>query len=236
MKVSNKEFVPVDSLKPYPYSETIYGTTLDISNLIDSVCESGVHDPLLVTHDGAVISGNRRLMAAREVGLKQVPVRRVEGDDLELQQLCLDANRQREKTPEMKDREYIAYKAIEAEKAKKRMVQAAGKPLGEKSTPPTLAEQKGEARDKAAKLVGLGRTNAEKLAALVEWKDSGDPEACEVMDAVNRGDMSIHAAHKRWNDEISRLLSEFMAQGDGIINVTVDEEGELGFDRISCSS
>src|ERR1017187_8159510 len=60
-----------------------------------------------------------------------------------------------------------------------------------------LPEQaKGQARDKAAEALGMGGRTAEKLLALVQKADGGDPEAREALDAVNEGRMSVDAAYR----------------------------------------
>ena len=47
----------------------------DVTDLVRSIREHGVQEPLLVSTDGFVISGHRRRFAAQLAGLSEVPVR-----------------------------------------------------------------------------------------------------------------------------------------------------------------
>ena len=42
-------------------SLAIYGTTCEVDDLKESISQHGLLDPLVVTEDGALISGHRRL-------------------------------------------------------------------------------------------------------------------------------------------------------------------------------
>ncbi len=71
--------LPVDSIKTFPQTRGIAFEDLDVSDLVPSIRENGVHQPLLVCpFDGeqacfAVICGHRRLKAAIEAGCLEVP-------------------------------------------------------------------------------------------------------------------------------------------------------------------
>jgi hypothetical protein len=43
--------------------------------LVDSIRQHGIREPLTITSDGYVVSGHRRLAAAKRIGLKEVPAR-----------------------------------------------------------------------------------------------------------------------------------------------------------------
>jgi len=47
----------------------------DVTALAESIRQHGIIEPLVVTSDGRLLAGHRRLAAARLAGLKQVPVR-----------------------------------------------------------------------------------------------------------------------------------------------------------------
>ena len=81
-KTSANEFkveqVPTSSVKPSPENDDIYnGVNDDRSDTLDlvkSVAEHGIKEPLVLTQDGYLLSGHRRLHAALKNHLETVPV------------------------------------------------------------------------------------------------------------------------------------------------------------------
>lgn len=70
----------------------------DLSELIGSVAEKGIIEPLVVRQRGdryQIIAGERRYHAATQVGLREVPVVVREADDAEVMELALVENLQR---------------------------------------------------------------------------------------------------------------------------------------------
>ena len=89
-------------LKPHELSVGIYGGALADKELVASVKDRGILTPLQVTPDGIVISGHRRLQAAKEAWLRTVPVyvRNPKGNRVgDIEEQILEANRQRKRTP-----------------------------------------------------------------------------------------------------------------------------------------
>ena len=110
---SDVSTMPTADLRPHPLSSQIYGVTHD-SRLLESVKETGILSPLLVTANGMVVSGGERLWAARESGLAEVPVRLVPTlDETDIKLQVLAANIARDKTNEQRIREYQFYQEIE---------------------------------------------------------------------------------------------------------------------------
>ena len=64
-------------IHPAPENDQIYRAISvdDVKDLIRSIREHGVQEPLLVSTDGFIISGHRRRFAAQLAGLSEVPVR-----------------------------------------------------------------------------------------------------------------------------------------------------------------
>jgi len=142
---------------------------------------------VVVQPDGTLLGGHRRLAAAKELGLKDVPVHVMpipEGTDPVSRIIKL--NIKRPKTPAMKVREYAALLEIEARKAKGRQ--------GRRNILPDLA---GCAREIAAVKVGLKHATAEKglkvIAVIDEHTGAADAQA--LLDLMNR--QSVDAAFKR---------------------------------------
>ena len=130
------EWVDPAKLKEHPLNKSIYGDD-GIDDLVASIKELGIIQPLHATSANVVISGHRRLQAAKIAGLPNVPVIRVSyTDDLEERRKLLEFNRYRKKHGGQLYAEGLEYERIEAELAKKRQVTSGAgmygaKPLGE---------------------------------------------------------------------------------------------------------
>jgi len=106
----------LDQIRPAPENEQLYHrvTTESVSDLIPSIREHGILEPLVVSEDGFILSGHRRYHAAGIIGLATVPcrvepIRRDEDRDGFLL-LLREANRQRVKTlDEVVREEAISY-------------------------------------------------------------------------------------------------------------------------------
>jgi len=115
---------PTSELRAHPLNKRIYSDGADEA-LIESVRTEGILTPLIVTKGGTVISGHRRLDAARQVGLEKVPVVTSPlTDKTEIEIALITANEQRQRTAEQRIREYAHLKAIEARRASERQVAA----------------------------------------------------------------------------------------------------------------
>jgi len=199
-------------LKNHPLNSEIF-RDVATQDLIDSVRHLGILQPIIITADDVVISGHRRMQAARIAELETVPV--IVRSDLklahEVEAAWYDANLNREMTVEQRARWYSCREAFwSAELAPFR---AAGKPsylvpnLAQGSPkgdlPPNLAEgsPKGsEARDKAGAETGLARSTAAKAKKVVQAIDdaaeAGDTDrADELREALNT--KSVSAAVKK---------------------------------------
>jgi ParB family chromosome partitioning protein len=88
--------IPIEDVDPNPNQpRTNLG---DLSELIASVKEKGVLEPILVRPQGSrfqIIAGERRYRAAVEVGLAEVPCVVRQADDVEVLELALIENLQR---------------------------------------------------------------------------------------------------------------------------------------------
>lgn len=190
-------------LKPHPRNSSIYGEDEDVTELVNLIQETGWVKPLVVNNRGIIISGHRRWKAILKLGWKTVPVEVREFPDeiAELQALLLE-NASRSKTVEQKVREASAWKNIEKEKAKKRQLAAQNNHAG-RAVPenfPELFKEKGETRDRLAKLVGLGSgRNYSKAAKVVDAIDeqtsTGNLETAQALRSVLNG-QSVDAATK----------------------------------------
>lgn len=135
----------------------VYPPTLD-DELLASVRALGIQNPLSVAPDGEVADGGRRLMAAKKLGLNTAPVivRSTLQSATDKLEFALASNTAREKTNEIRVREFMAHLKVEKERARERMRAnpAARKPVG-------------KARDLAAARVGRSATTLETGVAVV---------------------------------------------------------------------
>lgn len=88
--------VPIDQLDPNPNQpRQVMG---DLSELMASVAEKGIVEPLVVRprgHRFQIVAGERRYQAAVQVGLRELPVVIREVDDTEVLEIALIENLQR---------------------------------------------------------------------------------------------------------------------------------------------
>lgn len=88
--------VPIDLLDPNPgQPRQAMG---DLSELMASIAEKGIIEPLIVRQRGSryqIIAGERRYHAAVQVGLREVPAIERAADDVEVMELALIENLQR---------------------------------------------------------------------------------------------------------------------------------------------
>ena len=53
----------------------------EIKRLAENIKEVGIFDPIKIDQDNVIIDGNRRYLAAKKVGLKELPVIRRKSDE-----------------------------------------------------------------------------------------------------------------------------------------------------------
>jgi hypothetical protein len=104
----------VRDLQTPPENDAIYGRIrpgdLDVQELAKNIKRNGILEPLVVSVDGYVLSGNRRLTAARMIDLEVVPVRyeNVRRGEAGFVRLIVSYNTQRVKTLDQQARELSA--------------------------------------------------------------------------------------------------------------------------------
>lgn len=97
------EYLPVGKLKPYTKNARQHGEQ-DVSTIIESIKEFGFSDPIGIWSDkNIVVEGHGRLIAAKKLKLKEVPVIRLDHlTDEQRRAYALAHN----KTAEMSDWDY----------------------------------------------------------------------------------------------------------------------------------
>lgn len=133
------------------------------SELVESIRDHGILDPLLVTPQGQILSGHRRWRVARHLGLDAVPVVVLEPADSEDAEIKLiEANRQRFKTGLQIAREVRHLKGLR------------------------LARQQPVSQRQIAQQVGTSQTTARRVVELNEKLEKLDREAPEVATQVRQ--------------------------------------------------
>lgn len=105
--------VPVDKIRENPRQPRAHFSPADLEDLIASIKQHGVMQPIVVTKQGdgyELIAGERRLRASRSLGLKTVPAIVREANEQEKLELALIENIQRQDLNAVE--EAIAYKAL----------------------------------------------------------------------------------------------------------------------------
>jgi|GEM_PF-1751420 len=186
-------------LTAHPTNVRVYGSNVD-ADFVEAVRQHGIYDPLLITKSPnasglhRVISGHRRLEAARQVGIADIPVIHFGSDDEDdILTALLEANRQRVKSHEQVGREYRLFLDIETRKAARRQVTNLGGQEREKIP----HGEKGKARDKAAEQFGLSGVTAQRCSVVIEAIDTAvdkgqNKKAAKLREALAK---SINAAH-----------------------------------------
>lgn len=71
------EYVPTESLTTYPGNAKLHPAA-QVEQIKNSILEFGFNDPIAVWKDNVIIEGHGRIIAARELGLKEVPIIRLD--------------------------------------------------------------------------------------------------------------------------------------------------------------
>src|SRR5690349_22288625 len=105
--------VSIEMLDPNPNQpRQVMG---DLSELMASVAEKGIIEPLVVRQRGGryqIIAGERRYHAAVQVGLRELPVVVREADDVEVMELALVENLQRKDLTSFEEAEALSQLAM----------------------------------------------------------------------------------------------------------------------------
>jgi len=202
------EYREPETLDPHPLNSEVYGDrdSLDES-FLNSIQEQGVLEPVVIDEVDTIISGHRRVAAAREVGLNDVPVRIKEFDsELSKREALVHHNRQRDKTFSQKMREAEVLEEIERERAKQRQGKRTdiveNQARGDGGGTETTADF-GKTRDKVGEEVGIGSGRTYSKAKQVwEAAKNGDTVAQHEVDRIDSGEQSIHGAYQQVKERL----------------------------------
>lgn len=166
----------------------------DLRPLAESIAEVGLLHPVVVTPEGRLIAGQRRLEACRSLGWTDVPV-----TVIDLYQAARGEAHENFLRKDLLPSEIVTLKRaiepLERREARERQGHQAG------ACPPgTMAEgqvrSSGEARDKIARYLGVGRTTIERAEAVVEAAEDNPEEFGYLVEQMDRSG-KIASAYRR---------------------------------------
>ena len=205
----------ITELLTHPLNDIIYGSDdpVDMDKLILSIRSKGILTPLTITKNNIIISGHRRFLAAKEIGLKTVPAFTIETEDpLEIEEILILSNEQRSRTIEQRMREGDRLCEIERERAKARQAVYHGNQheSGLKENFPEV--QNGQSRDIAAKKLGMSGKSMEKGIEAFKVMDSiksiNPEKAAEIKAALNKSVNCAAAIIKPMIEEKKQAAAE----------------------------
>ena len=170
--------VPIELLDPNPgQPRQVMG---DLSELMASIAEKGVIEPLIVRQRGTryqIIAGERRYHAAVQVGLRELPVVQRTADDVEVMELALIENLQRKDLTAFEEAEALQQLAERCRYTHEDMSRKLGKSRTSITESLSLASMPDEVRNlcrladissKSALLQIVRQSDPQKMLALVE--------------------------------------------------------------------
>ena len=195
-------------LKPHKTNIDIYGTESVDIDLVESIKNKGILEPLVILENNTILSGHRRWLAAKELKLERIPCRSMSfSDDLDEKEALIEFNRQRKKTSSQIVKEKKLLDAIGYEKAKIEQQQA-GVDFGESHPKKEEVVDKSpqapkplsvapKTRDSTAAKLNMSYKKLDQLETVFDKAESGDSYAKNLMVKLDKEDISANEAAKR---------------------------------------
>src|SRR3954453_23057817 len=176
--------ITIDQIDPNPNQpRQVMG---DLSELIASISEKGIIEPLVVRQRGSrfqIIAGERRYQAAVQVGLREIPVVIRDVDDTEVIELALIENLQRKDLTPFEEAEALQ----------------------------GLAQRCGYTHEDLARRLGKSRTSVTESLAL-----TGMPEEvrslCRLADISSKS-LLLQVVRQETQEKMTRLIEKIASQG-----------------------
>ena len=176
--------VPIDLIDPNPNQpRQVMG---DLSELIASIGEKGVIEPLIVRQRGEryqIIAGERRYQASVQVGLRELPVIVREVDDTEVIELALIENLQRKDLTPFEEAE-----ALEG-----------------------LASTCGYTHEDLARRLGKSRTSITESLTLMAMPEEVR-NLCRLADISSKS-LLLQVVRQQTPEKMTRLVEQIASQG-----------------------
>lgn len=183
--------VDVDSLKPHPewrrYAVPMPKEAWD--RLYESIRRYGIRVPLSIWN-AQILDGVHRWKAAKQLGVKHVPVLPLELEDEEEARIWMiraNLDRRHLTSGQRAMLVKLLYE-IEKEKASQRRARQ-GRDRGGKFSPTVEPQEKGKARDRAAARAGISGRTLEKALKAVEKRP-------DLEEKLRKGEISVDRAYR----------------------------------------
>ena len=198
----------------------------DMEGLKASIKDVGLLHWIVVTRKRELICGMRRLEACKSLGWESIPVHVVDLDQIAKGELAENTVREALRPTEI---EAIrkAIEPVEQKAAKERMVK------GKRPSGKLPQGQKGTVREKVGKAVGVSASQVKKIKDVMEAAEQDPEEFGDLPDAMDRKELSVHAAHakvkKAKQAEARNQVEEGLASEDlaEIIDDILEKLGEV---------
>ena len=178
--------VPIDRVDPNPdQPRQVMG---DLSELMASIAEKGIIEPLIVRSKGSryqIVAGERRYQAAVQIGLRELPVVIRDVDDTEIIEVALVENLQR--------KDLSAFEEAEA---------MAG-----------LADKCGYTHEDLARRLGKSRTSVTESLALAEMPDDVR-NLCRLADISSKS-LLLQIVRQQTPQKMTALIEQLTREGTG---------------------
>ena len=207
--------IPISQLSQHPQNEEIY-TISNIDDLEQSISKLGLLEGLVIDADFRVISGNRRFVAVKNLGWKQVECQKVSIPKDEILTYIIHHNKQRIKTC----REQLN----EAKVLMKLHSIGQGKRNDILTCENANTSSKKKTRDVVGEKIGMSGMQITKLLLI-------DRENPEMIDLIDKGILTINQAYIHTN----RTLKENKARLEVRENIVSTENPHYRFYN-KCSS
>src|SRR5204863_9798311 len=176
--------IPIDEIDPNPNQpRQVMG---DLSELIASIAEQGIIEPLIVRQRGdrfQIIAGERRYQAAVQAGLRELPVIVRDVDDTEIIELALIENLQR--------KDLTAFEESEALQG--------------------LAERCGYTHEDLARRLGKSRTSVTESLSLAAMPDD-IRNLCRLADISSKS-LLLQVVRQDAPEKMTALVEQIARQG-----------------------
>jgi ParB family chromosome partitioning protein len=176
--------IPIDQIDPNPNQpRQVMG---DLSELIASITEKGILEPLVVRQRGdrfQIVAGERRYQAAVQVGLRELPAVIRDVDDTEVIELALIENLQRKDLTPFEEAEALQ----------------------------GLAQRCGYTHEDLARRLGKSRTSITESLALMGMPDEVR-SLCRLADISSKS-LLLQVVRQESTEKMTRLIEKIAAQG-----------------------
>jgi len=187
--------VKVSSLKHHPKNKEIYNLS-SIEELMESISEVGLLQPLIIDSRNQVISGNRRFESVKRLGWEEVEVNLIEVNKEEEELLLIHFNKQRIKSFKELINEYLILDGYYR------------KGQGRRTDLTSVKSNRSSSRDLVSKEMGISSSQLQRLIFIHKHH----PDHIELLDkgilTVNQSYLQIQREEKERNSRSSSIIGK----------------------------